>query len=205
MAKCTHGNLGDAEITSLRPDGVHELDPCEYELAEIHENVTVYVHVCNKCGHVDISWSRTPDTKSTICNEELSNKIAEEAPVIHKALCGMDPLIDTSAERAVSDEEWKAWLRKQYPYAVSPDRPRFPPIMKDKLKRDILEATYNLEKEIVRAFAEAVSDVCVTYGMPIKDIVESVQPAYRDPLIRAYSEKIKQEKEKEEANESENN
>lgn len=54
---------------TIKPDGVHELDPCVYELKEIHDNVTVYVHECKNCGHVDISWSRTDDTEDIECEE----------------------------------------------------------------------------------------------------------------------------------------
>ena len=48
---------------TIKPDGVHELDPCVYELEEIHTNVTVYVSRCPRCGAIDISWTRTEDTE----------------------------------------------------------------------------------------------------------------------------------------------
>ena len=47
---------------TVKPDGVHDLDPCEYELTERHRNVTVEVLRCRKCGHVEISWFRQDDT-----------------------------------------------------------------------------------------------------------------------------------------------
>lgn len=42
----------------VKPDGVHELDPCEYELVEEHNGVTVQVLRCLKCGHVEVQWIR---------------------------------------------------------------------------------------------------------------------------------------------------
>lgn len=39
-----------------------EMDPCVYQLQEVHKNVTVYVSRCKNCGHVDISWERQEDT-----------------------------------------------------------------------------------------------------------------------------------------------
>ena len=47
---------------TVKPDGVHDLDPCEYELTERHRNVTVEVLRCRKCGHVEISWLRQDNT-----------------------------------------------------------------------------------------------------------------------------------------------
>lgn len=61
MGKC---HLPDG--ISIRPDGVNELDPCLYELKEIHRNVTVEVCQCKKCGHIEISWHRQEDTEDEI-------------------------------------------------------------------------------------------------------------------------------------------
>lgn len=47
----------------VKPDGINELDPCIYEVKEIHANVTVYVRQCKKCGSIDISWERQEDTE----------------------------------------------------------------------------------------------------------------------------------------------
>lgn len=58
MGKCTFPNG-----MIIKPDGLHELDPCMYELKEIHRNVTVYVRKCPVCGTVDISWERQEDTE----------------------------------------------------------------------------------------------------------------------------------------------
>lgn len=57
--KCTFG-----PGVTIKPDGVIELDPCIYEIEEIHENVTVYVRRCKDCGSVDISWKRQENTVS---------------------------------------------------------------------------------------------------------------------------------------------
>lgn len=46
---------------SIKPDGINELDACRYEVLEVHENVTVEVIQCKKCGHQELSWYRTKD------------------------------------------------------------------------------------------------------------------------------------------------
>lgn len=43
---------------TIKPDGIHELDPCVYDEIEIHRNVTVRVLKCRYCGHVEIEWKR---------------------------------------------------------------------------------------------------------------------------------------------------
>ena len=65
MNKCQH-----PRGVTIRPDGVHELDPCVYELVEIHDNVTVHVSKCTKCGAIDISWMRKPETEDVFFEEE---------------------------------------------------------------------------------------------------------------------------------------
>lgn len=42
----------------IKPDGVNELDPCVYEVVETHQNVTVNVLKCKKCGHIELEWSK---------------------------------------------------------------------------------------------------------------------------------------------------
>ena len=51
MCKCNFPNG-----MKIKPDGTHELDPCTYEEVERHENVTVAVLKCKKCGHVELEW-----------------------------------------------------------------------------------------------------------------------------------------------------
>lgn len=51
------------EGTTIKPDGIHELDPCTYFVTEVHRNVDVYVLKCVNCGHEEIEWERTPDTE----------------------------------------------------------------------------------------------------------------------------------------------
>lgn len=51
---------------AIRPDGVHELDPCVYELAERHTNVTVEIWRCKNCGDISVEWHRTPKTEDEI-------------------------------------------------------------------------------------------------------------------------------------------
>lgn len=48
---------------TIKPDGVNELDPCEYELIEKYRNVTVEILRCKKCGHVEILWFRQENTE----------------------------------------------------------------------------------------------------------------------------------------------
>ena len=55
--KCSFGNI------TIKPDGVHELDPCIYEDIEMYTNVTVIVSRCKKCGHIEISWMRQDNTE----------------------------------------------------------------------------------------------------------------------------------------------
>lgn len=40
----------------------HEVDPCDYKEIERHENVTVLVSRCRRCGNVLVEWIRTPET-----------------------------------------------------------------------------------------------------------------------------------------------
>lgn len=56
MHKCGEGSV------AFKPDGINPLDPCRYELREVHTNCIVEISVCKKCGHVDISWRRTDET-----------------------------------------------------------------------------------------------------------------------------------------------
>lgn len=48
---------------AVKPDGIHELDPCVYEEIAVYRNVTVTVSRCRRCGHMDISWVRQEDTE----------------------------------------------------------------------------------------------------------------------------------------------
>ena len=47
---------------SIKPDGIHSVDPCVYEDIEMHTNVTVIVSRCKNCGNIEISWHRQEDT-----------------------------------------------------------------------------------------------------------------------------------------------
>ena len=55
--KCSFG-----DNVVIKPDGIHELDPCIYEEIERYENVTVVISKCKRCGHIDISWERPKNT-----------------------------------------------------------------------------------------------------------------------------------------------
>ena len=58
------------EGMTIRPDGVHELDPCTYEVVEKYRNVIVEVLRCPKCGHTEISWYRQEDTEEVELDAE---------------------------------------------------------------------------------------------------------------------------------------
>lgn len=47
----------------IKPDGIHELDPCICETIEKYRNVTVEVRRCKNCGTVDIVWYRQDNTE----------------------------------------------------------------------------------------------------------------------------------------------
>lgn len=68
MEKCKHNGA------VIRPDGVHELDPCVYEDIEKYKNVTVTVSKCKHCGRIDISWQRQDDTVKVNLTEEKTNE-----------------------------------------------------------------------------------------------------------------------------------
>lgn len=54
------------EGLTIKPDGIHELDPCVYETIETYKNVTVEVRQCMKCGRTDIVWIRQEDTERVV-------------------------------------------------------------------------------------------------------------------------------------------
>lgn len=47
----------------IKPDGIHELEPCVYEEIERYANVTISIRRCKTCGHIDIAWYRQEDTE----------------------------------------------------------------------------------------------------------------------------------------------
>lgn len=51
--KCQH-----PDGVVIKPDGINELDACVYEEIESHENCTVTVLRCRKCGNIDIGWTK---------------------------------------------------------------------------------------------------------------------------------------------------
>lgn len=65
------------EGVSVKPDGINRLDPCLYEVKEVHTNVTVTVSQCKRCGHIDIGWERQDDTED-ITYEELGPEPDDE-------------------------------------------------------------------------------------------------------------------------------
>lgn len=58
------------EGVAIKPDGVHELDPCVYEDIEMYTNVTVVISRCKKCGRIELSWLRQDDTEEVKVRKE---------------------------------------------------------------------------------------------------------------------------------------
>lgn len=50
----------------IKPDGRNELDPCLYDIVEVHRNVDVNILRCRECGHVEVEWIRRPDTTDDV-------------------------------------------------------------------------------------------------------------------------------------------
>ena len=53
----------------IKPDGVHELEPCLYEDKELHTKVDLTISQCSRCGHITFSWRRTEETEDIIYGE----------------------------------------------------------------------------------------------------------------------------------------
>lgn len=47
----------------FKPDGIHEAEPCMFELTQKLRNVTVEILTCPKCGNVSIGWYMQEDTE----------------------------------------------------------------------------------------------------------------------------------------------
>ena len=58
MSKCAFPNG-----TMIKPDGIHELDPCFYQTKEIYANVTIEIMRCKVCGTEKIVWHRQENTE----------------------------------------------------------------------------------------------------------------------------------------------
>lgn len=65
VSKC-----GFPDGITVKPDGVNELDPCIYEEVERYRNVTVIISRCTRCGSIDISWEKQPDTERVDPDDE---------------------------------------------------------------------------------------------------------------------------------------
>lgn len=50
-------------VAAFKPDGVHDLDPCLYEIElEVH-NVRLRVLKCIRCGHREFEWEYEDNIK----------------------------------------------------------------------------------------------------------------------------------------------
>ena len=45
----------------IKPDGIHELDPCIYEEIETHYGCMVKVLKCEKCGNIEVEWFKSDE------------------------------------------------------------------------------------------------------------------------------------------------
>ncbi len=54
----------------IKPNGVDELVPCDFDLVEIHENVRVEVLRCKRCGEISYGWFRQDNTIDTFLDNE---------------------------------------------------------------------------------------------------------------------------------------
>lgn len=48
---------------TIKPDGVHELDPCLYRDIELHTKVDLTISRCERCGKITFAWTRTDETE----------------------------------------------------------------------------------------------------------------------------------------------
>lgn len=64
MCKCQFPDGAEVRIGDI------ELDPCIYELTEVHKNVTVEVMKCSVCGNVTFGWRRQNNTVDIITEEQ---------------------------------------------------------------------------------------------------------------------------------------
>lgn len=63
LMKCSYGEGVEMKI------GDTPIDPCEYVTVERHENVTVDVIKCVKCGHTEVLWFKQDNTTSEYFGE----------------------------------------------------------------------------------------------------------------------------------------
>lgn len=68
MAKCKHKGA------IIKPNGVHELDPCLYRDVVKYRNVTVTVAKCERCGNIDISWEIQENTETIDLTREAKDE-----------------------------------------------------------------------------------------------------------------------------------
>ena len=63
--------MSDADmVTTIKPDGVHELDTCNFEEVGVYKNVTVQILRCKDCGRISIGWLRQDNTEEVYDSEQ---------------------------------------------------------------------------------------------------------------------------------------
>lgn len=60
---------------SIKPDGIHELDPCVYRDVKIIKNATVIISECENCGHVDFSWKLQDNSEEIDISREDTEQL----------------------------------------------------------------------------------------------------------------------------------
>lgn len=55
---------------TIKPDGIHELDQCDFVEVEKLANVTVQILQCRTCGRISIGWLRQPNTINLLEDED---------------------------------------------------------------------------------------------------------------------------------------
>lgn len=55
----------------FKPDGVHELDQCDFVEDAVYKNVTVQILKCKTCGRISIGWMLQNNTEEVESIEDL--------------------------------------------------------------------------------------------------------------------------------------
>ena len=58
------------EGLTVKPDGIHELDACVYDIVKKYRNVTIEVLRCSRCGNEEFVWYRQEDTEEVTDEED---------------------------------------------------------------------------------------------------------------------------------------
>ena len=62
----------------IRPDGIHVLDPCSYDVIETHEGVNLKILRCRRCGNIDFEWTRGSEKEDEDVIIHFCNRCGKE-------------------------------------------------------------------------------------------------------------------------------